>query len=126
MTFCHQVAEGNFNGESGICNGESDMKKVKVMREQKGSTRWPIRLRAVPTVTHSLACIPPSTKMLGVWCDQDGCFQLSGEWDEKKTSHFENTNETWGKDQVPIGDVGFECSRRNCVLVKKFHRGGLE
>ena len=37
MTFCHQVAEGNFNGESDICNSESDMKKVKVMREQKGS-----------------------------------------------------------------------------------------
>ena len=27
-------------------------------------TRWPIRLMAVPTVTHSRACIPPSTNML--------------------------------------------------------------
>ena len=52
------------------------VKVVWINHNKKLSTRWPIRLRAVPTVTHSRACIPPSTNMLEEEGCQDDCERM--------------------------------------------------
>ena len=53
------------------------------------------------------------------------CLNIVLTWTEIYQIIFENTNETFGKDQVPIGDVGFNAAGGIAFLSKSFIVEGL-